>query len=127
MTENEIAKMVVDAAYKVHTRLGPGLLESVYQVVLAHELRQRGLIVGEEVSIAIHYEGLDIQNAFRADMIVNGKVILELKSVETDQPVYKKQLLSYLKLTGLHLGLLINFGQALIKNGIDRVVNELPE
>jgi GxxExxY protein len=115
MTENEIAKVVVDAAYKVHTRLGPGLLESVYQVVLAYEIRKRGLLVAEEVVIPIQYEELAIQTAFRSDMIVENKVILELKSVETELPVHKKQLMTYLKLTDLHLGSLINFGQSLLK------------
>ena len=127
MTENEIAKIVVDAAYKVHTRLGPGLLESVYQTVLAYELRQRCLQVAEEVAIAIQYDELEIHNAFKADMVVDGKVILELKSTEIDHPVYKKQLLTYLRLTNLHLGLLVNFGKPLIRDGISRIVNSLPE
>ena len=127
LTENEIARQVVDAAFYVHTRLGPGLLESVYQAVLAHELRKRGLSVETEVPIPVRYEGLELEIGFRADMIVNDKVIIELKSVEQIAPVHPKQLLTYLRLADKRLGLLINFGTVLIKNGINRVVNGLPE
>jgi GxxExxY protein len=127
MTENEIAKRVVDAAYHVHTRLGPGLLESVYEVVLDHELKQRGLQSVRQVPVAIAYDSLRFDEGFRADIIVEGKVILELKSVETVAKVHKKQLLTYLRLTDKKLGLLINFGAELIRDGISRVVNGLPE
>jgi GxxExxY protein len=127
LTENEIARQVVDAAFHVHTRLGPGLLESVYQAVLAHELRKRGLSVETEVPIPVRYEGLELEIGFRADMIVNDKVIIELKSVEQIAPVHPKQLLTYLRLADKRLGLLINFSTVLIKNGINRVVNGLPE
>jgi GxxExxY protein len=125
MTENEIAKVIVDAAFKVHTTLGPGLLESAYQRVLEYELERRGLKVAPQVPIDIVYEGLVIKEAFVADIIVEDKVIIELKSVEQVAPVHKKQLLTYLKLTNLHLGLLINFNAVLIKDGITRIVHNL--
>ena len=125
MNENEIAKIIVDAAYKVHSRLGPGLLETVYEVILAHEIGERGLRVERQLPISIEYNGIKFQEGFRADMVVEGKVIIEIKSVENIQRVHKKQLLTYLKLTGMKLGLLINFGTDLIKNGISRVVNGL--
>ena len=125
MTENEIAKIIVDTAYKVHNELGPGLLESVYEIVLAHELSKRGLKVERQVPIPIEYEGLRFQEGFRADMIVDKKIIIELKSVETIQRVHRKQLLTYLRLADKKLGLLINFGTDLFKNGISRIVNGL--
>lgn len=125
MTENEIAKEVVDAAYKIHTKLGPGLLESVYEVVLAYELEKRGMKVSRQQGIPVVYENVRLEEGFRADLIVGDKVIIELKSVETVHPVHKKQLLTYLRLTNKHLGLLINFGAFLIKDGISRVVNNL--
>ena len=125
MTENEIAKIVVDAAIKVHRALGPGLLESVYEIVLAHELAKRGLKVERQVPIPIEYNGLKFQEGFRADIVVEEKIIVELKSVENIQPVHKKQLLTYLRLADMRLGLLINFGSALLKDGISRVVNGL--
>jgi GxxExxY protein len=125
MMENEIAKEIVDAAYKVHTKLGPGLLESVYEVVLAYELERRGLRVIRQKAIPVVYEGVHLEEGFRADLIVEDKVIVELKSVETIHPVHKKQLLTYLRLANKHLGLLINFGAFLIKDGISRVVNNL--
>jgi GxxExxY protein len=127
MTENDIARQIVDAAFKVHTRLGPGLLESVYSVVLEHELTQRGLTVVREVPVPIEYEGIRFNEGFKADLIVENFVIVELKSVEKFAPVHSKQLLTYLRLTGKRLGLLINFGEALIKDGIRRIVNGLPE
>ena len=125
MTENEIAKIVVDAAIKVHRALGPGLLESVYEIVLAHELAKRGLKAERQVPIPIEYDGLKFQEGFRADIVVEEKIIVELKSVENIQPVHKKQLLTYLRLADMRLGLLINFGSALLKDGISRVVNGL--
>ena len=127
MTENEIAKEVVDAAYQIHRRLGPGLLETVYEVVLAHELNRRGLRVARQQPISIKYDSITFDEAFRADMIVEELVILELKSVESVSAVHKKQLLTYLRLANKRLGLLINFGADLIKNGITRIANGLPE
>ena len=127
MNENEIAREIVDAAYKVHTTLGPGLLESAYETVLAYELRKRGLGVVLQQPIPVNYEDVTIEVGYRADMIVDDKVIVELKSVERIAPVHKKQLLTYLRLADKRLGLLINFGSALIKNGITRVVNRLDE
>ena len=125
MTENDVAKAVVDAAFKVHTTLGPGLLESVYELVLSHELEQRGLRVQRQVPVELRYEGLVIEDAFRADLIVGGLVIVEVKSTEATPAVHKKQLLTYLRLSRLRLGLLINFGAPLIKDGITRMVNGL--
>ena len=127
MTENEIAKVIVDAAFKIHTTLGPGLLESVYEAVLAFELRKRGLQVACQVAIPVFYEGIEMEVGFRADLILEDKVIVEIKSVEEGHPVHKKQLLTYLRLSGKRLGLLINFGAPLIKDGITRLVNRLPE
>lgn len=125
MTENEISKQVVDAAFKIHTRLGPGLLESVYEAVLTYELRKRGLCVERQKAIPVVYEEVRLDEGFRADLVVEGKVIIELKSVEAVARVHKKQVLTYLRLSNLRLGLLINFGEELIKNGITRVVNGL--
>ena len=127
MNENEIAREIVDAAYKVHTTLGPGLLESAYETVLAYELRKRGLVVVLQQPIPVIYEDVTVEVGYRADVIVDGKVIVELKSVERTAPVHKKQLLTYLRLADKRLGLLINFGSALIKNRITRVVNRLEE
>ena len=127
MTENQIAAQIVDAAYKIHVMLGPGLLESVYLAVLAYELRQRGLAVKTELDLPVIYEKVQIAVGFRIDMIVEEKVIVELKSVEKLAPVHQKQLLTYLRLADKRLGLLINFGEARIKDGIQRVVNQLSE
>ena len=127
LKENKIAKLVVDAAYHVHTKLGPGLLESVYEVVLSHEIEKRGLALERQVSIPIQYDDLVFDEGFRADMVVEDSVILELKSVEVVAPVHKKQLLTYLRLTDKRLGLLLNFGAPLIKKGIFRIVNNLEE
>jgi GxxExxY protein len=125
MTENEIAKEIVDAAYKIHITLGPGLLESVYEAAMFYELQKRGLNVLKQQSIPVFYENIRLQEGFRADLIVEDKVIVELKSVEAVHPVHMKQLLTYLRLTNTRLGLLINFGAYLIKDGISRVVNNL--
>lgn len=127
MDENDIARVIVDAAFKVHTDLGPGLLETVYQVVLAHELRKRGLAVLREVPVPIVYDGLHFDEGFRADLIVEHLVVAELKSVEALLPVHGKQVLTQLRLGGWKLGLLINFGQVQLKQNIKRIVNGLPE
>lgn len=127
MTENEIATEIVDSAYKVHTAMGPGLLESVYETVLAYEIRKRGITVQRQVPIGVRYENVSFEVGFRADLLVGGLVICELKSVEVLLPVHKKQLLTYVKLADLRLGLLINFGAPRIKDGITRLVNRLPE
>ena len=127
MDANTISREVVDASVKVHKALGPGLLESVYELVLAKELRKRGLSVTCQESISIDYEGETIGEAFKADIIVNETVILELKSVEQLSKLHHKQLFTYLKLSNKSLGLLLNFGVPLMKDGIVRVVNNLPE
>ncbi len=127
MTENELAKIIVDACYHIHTGLGPGLLESVYEAVLAKELEKRGLQVRRQVPVPIVWEGISFDEGFRADLIIEDKLIIELKSVERFAPVHAKQLLTYLRLTNKRLGLLVNFGEALIKDGIKRVVNGLPD
>jgi GxxExxY protein len=123
MTENEIATAVVDAAFKIHTTLGPGLFESVYEAALEFELCKRGLRVTQQVGLPVHYEEVKLELGFRVDLIVDEKVIVEIKSVEVLAPVHKKQLLTYLRLTNLRLGLLINFNVELIKHGIQRVIN----
>ncbi|MCU0333397.1 MAG: GxxExxY protein [Ignavibacteriaceae bacterium] len=125
MPENEIAKIVVDCCYKIHTTLGPGLFESVYEKALIYELEKRGLNFEQQKGIPVYYDNVKMEMGFRADIIVENKVILELKSQEVLAPVHSKQLLTYLRVTGLKLGLLINFGEALIKNGIHRIVNNL--
>ncbi len=125
MTENEIAKIVVDCCFKIHTSLGPGLFESVYEKALIYELEKRGLNFEQQKGIPVFYDNIKMEMGFRADIIVENKVILELKSQEVLAPVHSKQLLTYLRVTGLKLGLLINFGEALIKNGIHRIVNNL--
>jgi GxxExxY protein len=127
MTENAIAKEIVDAAFRIHTALGPGLLESVYDAVLAFELGRRGLRTTRQQPIPVIYENIRIDTGFRADLVVEAKVIVEVKSVELLTPVHKKQLLTYLRLADKRLGLLINFHVALIKDGITRVVNGLEE
>ncbi|HEX3253668.1 MAG TPA: GxxExxY protein [Pyrinomonadaceae bacterium] len=124
MTENNIASIVVDAAYRIHKTLGPGLFESVYEAALEFELRKRGLRVVQQVGLPVHYEEVKLEVGFRVDLIVNEKVIVEIKSVEVLAPVHKKQLLTYLRLTELRLGLLINFNVELLKHGIQRVINE---
>jgi GxxExxY protein len=127
MDENEIAREIVDAAYHTHRNLGPGLLESVYETVLAFEIEKRGLTLKRQVPVSIVYEGIRFDEGFRADLTVEDKVIVELKSVEKVSPVHKKQLLTYLRLTDSRLGLLINFGSALIRDGISRIVNRISE
>ena len=126
MNENSISGAIIDAAYVLHKRLGPGLLESVYERLLEHELNARGLDVQRQVPIPVTYDGICFDEGFRADLIVAGKVIVELKSVEALLPVHKKQLVTYLRLADKRLGLLINFGAPLLKQGIARVANGMP-
>jgi len=127
LTENEISKQIVDGAFRVHTALGPGLLESVYEAVLAYELGQRGLRTTRQQEVPIIYHGVGMEVGFRADLIVEDPVVVEIKSIEIIAPVHKKQLLTHLRLLDKRLGLLINFNVALIKDGITRMVNGLPE
>ena len=127
MTENEISKVIVDAALTVHRELGPGLLETVYEVTLTHELKQRGLNVQRQVPVPIKYRGVVFDEAFRADIVVEEKVIIELKSVERVIEAHKKQVQTYLRLKGCKLGFLLNFGEALMKRGITRAVNGLED
>jgi GxxExxY protein len=125
MTENEISKIIVDTCYRIHVELGPGLFESVYEEILTYELQQLGLHISRQQAIPIIWKEVKMDQGFRADLIVESKVLIEIKSVEAIAPVHQKQVLSYLKLTGLKLGLLVNFNEALIKNGITRIVNKL--
>ena len=125
MTENEIAKIVVDLCIKIHRALGPGLLESVYEKVLCYELGLAGINFQRQKAISVIYQDIKMDLGFRADIIVDGKLLLELKSSESITTVHHKILLTYLRMTGLKLGLLINFHEALLKNGIKRIVNKL--
>ena len=127
MRENEISKIIVDSAYHLHKNLGPGLLESVYETIMAHDLRKRGLNVVRQAKLPIYYDGEKFDNGFRIDLLVENLVLVELKSLEQILAVHKKQVTTYLKLGQFKLGLLINFGDTLIKNGITRLVNGLPE
>ena len=127
MTENEIAKSVVDAAYCIHKHFGPGLHETVYEVCLLHELKKRGLRVQRQVPVRIEYDSIVFEEGFRADLIVEDKVVLEIKAVEAIHSIHKKQLLTYLRLTNIRLGLVLNFDAEVIRDGIVRVVNGLPE
>jgi len=123
MHENEIGTLIVDCAVRLHQDLGPGLLETVYEVILARKLEERGLSVQWQVPIPIEYEGLKFDEGFRADLINEGKVIVELKCVEKVHPAHKKQLLTYLRLTEIKLGYLLNIGDALMKDGITRTIH----
>ena len=123
MTENEIGRIIVDCAVRLHKELGPGLLESVYEALLVYLLKETGLKVDRQVAIPIQFRGIQFDEGFRADIIVEDKVILELKSVETVSKAHKKQVLTYLKLTGKKLGYLLNFGEGMMKDGISRVLN----
>ncbi len=125
MTENELSKIIVNCCFKIHTTLGPGLLESVYEELLAHEFQKADLNFTRQQGIPVVYEGVKMDLGFRSDIIVENKVIIEIKSVEAIAPVHQKQLLTYLKLTGIKLKLLINFNEALIKDGIQRIANKL--
>jgi GxxExxY protein len=127
MNENDLSKVILDAAFRIHTKLGPGLLESFYEAVLAYELNKRGVAVRRQVPIPIRYEELVFEEGFRADLLVEDKVIVELKSVEQFAPVHGKQVLTQLRLSGRRLGLLINFGEIHLKNGIERVANGMPD
>lgn len=127
MTENEVGTVIVDSAIAIHRGLGPGLLESVYEVVLERVLVGRGLSVARQVQIPISYLDLSFEEGFRADMIVNDKVIVELKAVKNVIPVHLKQVQTYLRLADLRLGYLLNFNEALMKDGITRSVNRLKE
>ena len=125
MTENEISHTIVNCCYKIHVKLGPGLLESVYEEILFHVLLKEGLYVTKQQTIPVIWGNLKIDQGFRADLIVENKVLVEIKSVRTISPVHQKQVLTYLMLTGLKLGLLINFNKSRIKYGISRIVNGL--
>ncbi|MCD4790881.1 MAG: GxxExxY protein [Bacteroidales bacterium] len=125
MHENEIARIVVDICFQIHKKLGPGLLESVYEEILCYELRKRGLSYSRQKPIPVIWDEVKLEIGFRSDVIVENKVIVELKSVENITPVFPKIVLTYLRLTGLKLGLLVNFNVALIKDGIKRIVNGL--
>jgi GxxExxY protein len=127
MEPNEISGQVIDAAYKLHTKLGPGLLETVYEVALAYELQKRGLCVRRQVPVPIVYAGIRFDEGFRIDLLVEESVAVELKSVEKNHPVHAKQLRTHLVLAKLQLGLVLNFGLEYLKDGITRVVNGLPE
>jgi GxxExxY protein len=125
MSENELSKIIVNTAFQIHLKLGPGLFESVYEEIMYYELVKLGLLVERQKGIPVIWNEIKMELGFRADLIVENKVILELKSVETIAPVHPKQLLTYLKLTKIKLGLLINFNETLLKNGITRIVNNL--
>jgi GxxExxY protein len=125
MTENELSKIIVNACYNIHYELGPGLLESVYEEILYFELTKSGLNVERQKGIPLRWKDVKMDIGFRTDLIVENKVIVELKSVEAIAPVHPKQVLTYLKVTGLKLGLLVNFNEKLIKDGITRIVNNL--
>jgi GxxExxY protein len=123
MSENEIGSIIVDSAVDLHRNLGPGLLETVYEVTLARALERRGLAVQRQIAVPIEYQGETFSEGFRADLIVEELVIVELKSIERVTPAHKKQLLTYLRLTDLKLGYLLNFGEALLRDGITRTIN----
>jgi len=125
MSENELSKVIVDTAFKIHVGLGPGLLESVYEEVLNYEFEKAGLYVERQKIVPVIWDKLVMKHGFKADLIINEKVMIEIKSVKEIEKVHFKQLLTYLKLTGIKLGLLINFNEAYIKNGMTRIVNGL--
>src|SRR5215470_15419354 len=125
MHPNDVSGQIVDAAMRIHTRLGPGLLESAYEACLVYDLRKRGLNVACQVPLPVVYDAVHIQVGYRVDMIVADLVIVELKAVDAVHPIHRAQLLSYLRLTGKKLGLLLNFNEVHLKDGIIRLVNEL--
>jgi len=127
MTENEIGKIVVDCALKVHKELGPGLLESTYEACLLFELKNKGLKVVQQKALPVIYQDVKLECGYRIDLIIEDKVIIEIKTVETLNEVHMAQIITYLRLSGCKLGFLINFNVALIKKGIKRVVNNLPD
>jgi GxxExxY protein len=127
MQLNDITSAIIETAIEIHRRLGPGLLETVYRKVLAYELRKRDFEVLEEWPIAVLWDGMPLEIGFRADLIVNNVVLVELKSIENVAPVHKKTLLTYLRLADKRVGLLINFGEEVLKNGLHRVVNNYAE
>jgi GxxExxY protein len=127
LNENQLAKIIVDAAFEIHSTLGPGLLESVYEVILAAELKSRGLRVQRQVAVPVTWKGIHFVEGYRLDLVIEDKVLVETKSIEGIEPVHKKQLLTYLRLMDKRLGLLINFNTELIRDGISRVVNGLQE
>ncbi|OGO47879.1 MAG: GxxExxY protein [Chloroflexi bacterium RBG_16_64_43] len=127
MTEREeldsITREVIGGAIEVHRTIGPGLLESTYQVCLVHELRERGMVVAEQVPLPVRYKGVRLECGYRLDLLVNDRVVIEVKSVEAVMPIHRAQLLSYLKLSGYKMGLLINFNVSLLRDGVVRLVN----
>jgi GxxExxY protein len=125
MNENEIGTEIVGAAITIHRELGPGLMETVYEVVLAHELKERGLQVERQVSVPVEYRGMKFDQGFRADLIIDDRVLIELKSIKKLTAAHRKQIQTYLRLTNMKLGYLLNFGEALMKNGVVRAVNGL--
>jgi len=125
MTENEIGNILIETAVNIHQELGPGLLETVYEVILANELRRQGIKVERQSTVEIEYQGVKFKEAFRADLIIEKKVIVELKCVAKISNAHRKQLLTYLRLTDIKLGYLLNFSEVLMKNGITRTVNQL--
>jgi len=127
MDENEAGRLIVDTAIHIHRGIGPGLLEKVYEIILAHQLEQLGLNVKRQVAISIEYQGIRFEEGFRADLLIENKVIVELKCVERLNNAHLKQLLTYMRLSGIHLGYLLNFSESLMKNGIHRTVNRLKE
>ena len=127
MTENQIGTIIIDSAIQIHQKLGPGLLESVYETVLAHALEKKGLTAQRQAPIPFDFDGHHFDEGFRADLIVNDTVIIELKSTEKTHPAHIKQVLTYLKLSNKRLGYLLNFGDILMKNGIVRIANGLPD
>lgn len=125
MNENDISSIIVDCCFRIHKTLGPGLFESVYEEILSHELKKNNLSIERQKTLPVHYDGIDLEIGFRTDIIVENKVIIEIKSVESINPTHKKQLLTYLRLSNMKLGILVNFNSALIKYGITRIVNDL--
>jgi GxxExxY protein len=127
MNENEAARQVLDGAFRIHRKIGPGLFEEVYQRLLQYELSRRGVPFESEVAVPVIYDGITFGRSYRADLVVAGVLLVELKSVEKTSRVHAKQVLTYLKLSDLRLGLLINFGAATLREGITRLANGLPD
>jgi len=127
MNQEDVATIIIDAALKVHRSLGPGLFESAYQLCLAYELRHRGLQVECEVALPITYEGIRIEAGYRIDMVIENQIIIENKTVEQLLPIHEAQIMTYMKLSKTQIGFLINWNVRLIKNGIKRIVSNVPE